>query len=237
MKIYHPFIFLFSFLTIIASTVVSCRKDDETHGQTTVAILSPAAGIALNEQDTVWIKAELSSEDNLHEFSVSVKNLSDGTNAYTYNGHSHDKQASVNVYYLPSVDADSDMELTVTAMDHNGNKVSKTVVFRVLNTIAALRPVVTITSPAQEMFDNGAVVSLKGTVQHTINLAEARVTLQQNGVTVLACDLDAAGKPSCSFDTTYRIDITQSATFSLSVVAKDVNGLQGGRTADFHVHY
>lgn len=225
-------------LTITALLFSSCKKDAAAHDpkEPVINVTAPAAQQVFEESDTIWIAVGIRSEDNLHEYSITVKNITENSTAYTYNGHTDEKSADVRTYFLPNIMRDADMELTVTTLDHNGVKSSKSMTFKVLNTIAAAKPVITLTSPDAGMYTNGTHLRISGTIVHLANLRSVRVTLEQNNMTVLDYTPDVTGKMTYTIDTAYQINVNGYAGYSLTVVAGDMNNQVESKSFDFHVH-
>lgn len=218
-----------------------CKKDDsDTHGETShepvITFISPVQAYVADEKDTLWIRVGISSADDLHEYKIEVKNLTTQAVAYSYDGHSHDQSVTTALYFLPDVDEDSDMQLTVTTLDHSGNSFSKSITFKINNTVEAVKPNITILSPDQEMYNNGDILSLKGSVSHSKALKEVKTELTRNGDVVFSYLPAIHGTDSVVFDTTYIIEALTHSDFEFKVTATDVDNHTAVKTHAFHVH-
>lgn len=217
----------------------ACKKDNETtepEHEPVVSFISPVQSQVADEKDTLWIRVNISSEDDLHEYLVEVKNTGTSQVVYSYEGHSHNKSVSTNLYFMPDVSEDAGMQLTVTTLDHNGNKSSRSITFSVKNTVASVLPSITISSPSAAMYDNGETISLKGLVSHIRELKEVKVELTQNNTTVFSYSPVVTGLDSMIFDTSYLINSPAYSDFEVVVTASDVNNNRSVKTHAFHVH-
>ncbi len=215
----------------------SCKDDhDHEHAAPEVTFLSPTLGAQLNESDTLWLRINLNSSDDIHDYVVEVTKVSDGTSVYKYEGHSHAKSVAINQYFFSSVDANTDMKLTVTTLDHNGKANAKSIIFTVLNNQQALKPVITLTSPSSSMATNGQTLNIEGTISHDKQLQSARVILTKNNVTVLDYLKDNIGATTYSFDTSHVINTTTHTDYTLTITAKDIFNVESSKTVGFHVH-
>lgn len=227
--------------TIIFSAffiIYSCKKDDHVdgHAEPTITFQSPTQGAVLNESDTVWLRVNLSSADDIHDFILEVTKLADGASIYKYDGHSHSKSVTTNLYFMPNVTEDTEMKLSVKTLDHNGQATEKSITFKVLNTQQATKPIITITSPNSGMYDNGQTVSIKGNITHDKNLASARIWLTKNNAIVMDYTKDNIGSNTFTFDTSHVINTTSHSDYILTVSATDINNVQSSQTFSFHVH-
>jgi hypothetical protein len=217
----------------------ACKKNNETteqEHQPVISFISPVQSEVADERDTLWIRVNISSEDDLHEYLVEVKNTETGNVVYSYEGHSHDKSVSTNLYFMPDVSEDAKMQLTVTTLDHNSNKTSKSITFTISNTVASVLPSITITAPSAAMYDNGETVFLKGLVSHIRELKEVKVELTQNNKTVFSYLPVVSGLDSMRFDTSYIINSPAYSDFEFVVTATDINDNRSVKTHAFHVH-
>ncbi len=225
-------------LFLAIGTLYACKKQDaqDSNHSSQFHIFSPAEGQAFNEYDTVWVKYNISSVDDLHEYQIVINNISESKNVLTYDGHSHDKTASGELYFIPEVSADAMMELNIITLDHNSNRSEKKVAFLIKNITDTIAPVITLLSPNTAMYNNGSSVSIKGHIDHVVPLNNARISMTRNGISVFDFEPSVKGKKSYAFDTIYPISITEQANFSLVVSASDENKRTGARRFDFHVH-
>ncbi len=233
--IYKPVILGLISITALFS---ACRKDSEAGEKAPqVSFVSPVASQMYLEGDTLWIRANISSEDDLHDYSIKVKNNTENNEAFVYNGHAHDKVFTTNLYFIPSVAADAHMTLTVTTTDHNGATTSKSVDFTVKNTTAATKPQITITSPNMAMYSNHITLPLKGSISHDKNLKSVVVQLTQNLSEVLNISKADLSSPTYHFDSSYQVNVTANSDFKLTITATDKDNMVETKSFDFHVHY
>ena len=185
----------------------------------------------------MWIRVGITSDDDLHEYLVQVRDIVADKIVYTYEGHSHDKSADINVYMLPDVAADTEMELIVTTLDHNSNKSSKSISFKVIDTVKPGKPAITLLSPDAGMYDDGEQLPIKGFVTHTRNLKSVSIRLMQNNVQVFAFQPALNRPDSAGFDTVYTISSPAYSDFELVITATDVDDNSAVKTHAFHVHH
>jgi hypothetical protein len=216
-----------------------CKKDDPIHdvyAEPTITFLSPTQGSRLSESDTLWLRVNISSEDDLHDYIIEVTRLSDGASVYKYDGHSHNKSVTTNLYFMPNVATDTDMKLLVKTLDHNGKSIERTITFTVLNTQEATQPVINILSPNSGMANNGQTLSIKGNITHDKNLKSARVWLTQNSAIVLDYTTNNIDSNTFAFDTTHVINATTHSDYVLTISCTDINSIVASKTFSFHVH-
>lgn len=224
---------------LIAFALVSCKKEEAATAQEhepVVTFLSPLPMQLYNEQDTLWLRLNLTSEDDLHEYLVQVRDVVADKIVYSYEGHSHDKSASVNLYMMPDVSMDTEMELIVTTLDHNSNKSVKSISFKIKDTVKEGKPVITILSPAATMYNNGEQIKISGYVTHYKTLKTVHVQLMQNNEPVLSFQPLWANADSVGFDTSYIIHSPAYSDFELVVTATDEEEHAAVKTYSFHVH-
>ena len=219
-----------------AFTQIACSKDEATaESQIKVTFTNPINGATYKESDTLWVTVQLSSDEGLHDFIVQLNNLTDTTIAYTHNGHSHEKNATVTFYYLPNINADAQMELSVLTLDHNGAQKKDAIVFRILNDVLARKPLINILSPTNFSFANGDSVKINAVVNHNLNLQNAELVLKANGQPLFTLLPKITGTTAI-FDTAYVIHINNMTDFEITISATDVNGEYAVVKEGFHVH-
>lgn len=222
-------------ILLLAACLMACKKDHTVNIAPEVTFRSPAEGMVLDEHDTVWVRLDITSQEDLHEYVIAVKNLSENKDAFEYNGHSDNRSVSANLYFIPNVGEDADMEMTVTTLDHNNNRSSKSMKFRIKNTVLEARPQITIVTPDQAYYNNHALLHIKGNVAHSLDLSSVHIMLTRNDSTVIDYTPVVTGT-NYAFDTTYQLDVTGHSDFTLTVTAKDVNAQADTRTFSFFVH-
>lgn len=217
-------------------TLTGCSKDTKTtESQIKVSFTNPANGAVYKESDTLWFTVQLSSIDGLHDFVVQLTNLTESTTAYTHNGHSHENKATVTFYYLPNINADAQMELSVLTLDHNGVQKKDAIVFTILNTVLARKPSIDIVSPTSFSFVNGDSVKIRAVVNHNANIQKAELILTAGGKPLFTL-LPKTNGTTALFDTTYVIRINVMTDFEMTVSATDVYGENAVVKEGFHVH-
>lgn len=225
---------------LIATALSSCKKEETVATQAhepNIVFLSPASLQQVNENDTLWIRIGITSEDDLHEYLVQVRDIAADRIVYAYEGHSHNKTADINVYMLPDVAMDTEMELIVTTLDHNSNKSSKSISFKIIDTVKPAKPVITLLSPIGVMYDDGAQLPVKGFVTHTKTLKSVVVKLMQNNVQVFFFQPLLSKPDSVGFDTALTINSPAYSDFELVITATDTDNNSSVKTHAFHVHH
>jgi hypothetical protein len=220
--------------------LTGCKKDDhvhdDDHAEPTITFQSPTQGARLNETDTLWLRVNLASEDDLHDYILEVTKIADGVSVYKYDGHSHNKSVTTNLYFMPNVEADTEMKLLVKTLDHNGKATEKSITFTVLNTQQATKPTINIISPNSGMANNGQTLSIKGNITHDKNLKSARIWLTQNNTIVMDYTKNSIATNTFAFDTTHVINATTHSDYVLTISGTDVNDIEASKTVSFHVH-
>ncbi|MES2382849.1 MAG: hypothetical protein V4538_17510 [Bacteroidota bacterium] len=230
---------LFISSIFIAFILSACSKS-ETKESTevpapTVNFIKPAKEQQFNEYDSIWVLINISAEDDLHDYSIRIDNITENTEAHVYNGHSHGNSATANLLFIPTVSVDAIMQITVTTLDHNGNINKKTSLFKVKNSNALPTPFINITSPSLSTYNNGSTIKLTGSIGHVTSLKIAQITLTKNGVEVLKYAPLVNGLKNYLFDTTYQINVTQNSDFIVSVTATDSVNITASKTYNFNV--
>ncbi len=108
---------------------VSFTKDEAVQ----IKIASPTEKSVYKFRDTVWVKADISSSDALHDVMVKVVNLKDSTIIFSKSIHSHSNTLSVKEFYINPVFEKSDVKLSISTTGHGGIETArKEVVFKCL---------------------------------------------------------------------------------------------------------
>lgn len=234
---------VFLSLAISLAFLSSCDKhdhDDHDHGHSKpeVSFLSPAALSVHNEGDTVWLRVVMKSEEDLHDYSIDVKNLKTGAIVYNYEGHSHKKELTTALYFIPEVTEDANMQLRVTNKDHDGNLLQqKSIDFTVKNVSNTIKPTIQLVTPTTgASFSNGSVMRIQGAFNHTSFLKEASIVVKKNGSVELNYIPVLNDVKSFTFDTTYRIQTIGHSDYDLILTVKDFDNNITTRTQSYHVH-
>jgi hypothetical protein len=225
--------------TLLIISIIGCQKDNniENTSPPQIDFISPSKGQNFTEDDTIYLRVNIISAVELHDYMLEVKNVTENKAVYTYNGHSDGKTASINEYYIPYVSKDADMQLVLTTLDHNGNKSVQTSEFKIKNTKEELKPEIIIISPSTAECDNNSSLHIQLGVNHTLLLKECHVKLTKNGSAVMDFFPNVAHMKSYLLDTTYQIKVDAYADFLLQVSATDTNNIIAEKSIDFHVHY
>lgn len=230
------------FLPLLAGLVLSSCKDLEEGmadeaviPETKIELLSPALMQNIREEDTVRIVADISSNVPLHEYLVQVRHVVNDEIIYSYEGHSHERSVAVRLYTFFDVSTDTEMELIVTTLDHNSNKTQSSRAFKVLNTMKAPRPGITLLSPLQVQVNDGDDVLISGWVRHVLPVTNVDITLLRNMEEVLRRQFEPLAD-SFYFELPYRVYSPENSDFELTVTASDSAGNTGTHTQRFHVH-
>jgi hypothetical protein len=217
--------------------IIACNKDVHiTSDIPTVTFVSPSNNKVFTESDTVFLQIKIEAINEIHDYSVQVMNLTEGTESYMYYGHSDKNVALTEVNFIPNVNMDAEMQIIVTTLNHNGEKYFSTQNFKVLNTIKNTKPTIEILSPTDMSFNNGDILNLKASIKHFDVLEKAFLILLQNKDTILNLKPNVIGLKNYTFDTSYIINITADANFNLMVGVTDTNKISNLKTTNFHVH-
>lgn len=123
---------IFSFALIAFGAILffsACDNDKEDTGLPQIVIESPEEGTTFELGDTVHIEVDITHTAELHEYLVELKKASDGTVLFSEGEHSHSTEAHVHDHWVNNVSDHTDMELVVTATDHNDKTNTKKVHF------------------------------------------------------------------------------------------------------------
>ncbi|MCU0442486.1 MAG: hypothetical protein MUE96_08815 [Bacteroidia bacterium] len=216
------------------------HDDDHNHEhkKPTVSFINPTEGATYNEGDTLWLRVNMKSEEDLHDYSLEVKNLTTGATEYTYGGHSHNKELTTALSYVPNVDATSVMQLIVINKDHDGNEQQRKAVNFTINNVSNTQiPKINLLSPtANSHFHNGSKMRIRGNFEHNSNLKEASIVLKKNGSVVLDYSPVLSSTKTYAFDTTHTINTSGHSDYDLVITVKDHDNNTNSRTMSFHVH-
>lgn len=216
------------------------HDDDHKHGdkKPTVTFINPTEGATYNEGDTLWLRVNMKSEEDLHDYSLEIKNMTTGKTEYSYGGHSHNKELTTALSYVPNVDATSAMQLIVVNKDHDGNEQQrKAINFTVNNVSNTQIPKINMISPtATTNFVNGSRMRIYGNFEHNANLKEASIVLKKDGVTIIDYRPSLGSVKTHAFDTSHTIQTAGHSDYDLTISVKDHDNNANTRTMSFHVH-
>jgi hypothetical protein len=228
----------------VISVFSSCDKHDHDHkhGTVTITKFSPADNQKFAETDTIWLRINLkSSEGDIHDYSIEVKNLNTNALVYNYQGHSHKNDLTTALWFIQSVDTNSNMELKVTTKDHDGNVGSQLVSnFTILNTSKFDDATINLISPnINSELENNSTNPLKIDVSHRLGLKSMsyNVKNEANNQIILEKSFDNLNLvKNFSIDSVFDIKITDHTDISINVNATDSLDHKTFRSYSFHVH-
>lgn len=121
-------------ISLLIACTISCKKkkhDPDPQAPTvSIEIIAPSEHAAYHKLDTVWMKAHISYENELHGYELHLLRLADTVEVFSYDEDVHAKSFDVQQYWINDGKVHSDMLLTFIAnIDHNGTKATKTVQF------------------------------------------------------------------------------------------------------------
>lgn len=100
----------------------ACEKDKHDH-EAEITILSPTAGQTFSLNQTVSIQADITSEEELHGWEITLKKKSDNTVLYTTDKHTHGTSLQIREQWVNNVTAHTDVVLEVkVALDHTSSE-------------------------------------------------------------------------------------------------------------------
>ncbi|MFY7733055.1 MAG: hypothetical protein ACOVSR_06190 [Bacteroidia bacterium] len=217
--------------------IIACNKDVHiTSDIPKVTFVTPSINKVFTESDTVFLQIKIEAINEIHDYSIQVMNLTEGTESYMCYGHSDKNVALTEVNFIPNVNMDAEMQIVVTTLNHNGEKYISTQNFKVLNTIKNTKPTIEILSPTDMSFNNGDILNVKASIRHIDFLENVFLILLQNNDTILNLRPNVIGLKNYTFDTSYTINITADANFNLMVGVTDTNEISNLKTTNFHVH-
>lgn len=113
-------------LSLMAISLAACNKEDdpkEDKQAPTVTILAPDDTTAYMSGMTMPLKAEISDNDELHEVSLEVTDLTDTVELFHMHVHEDSQNAILDTsIVIPAGPVHRDLEIKFTASDHNGNE-------------------------------------------------------------------------------------------------------------------
>lgn len=125
-----------AFLVIGLSFILACGKDEPVVDRDVpvITLMSPSAAMYM-AGDTVYIHAEASDNDELHEIGAKIERTHNGSTeeVWTYDTHSHTASYSLHEMYIVEMNgAHNDFKLNITVSDHNANVATKEFSFHVM---------------------------------------------------------------------------------------------------------
>jgi hypothetical protein len=121
MKMNNINVKLIAITLIGACLFAACDDDKETELEDPqIEITSPTAHAMIALNDTVWMTGNLTHHHGMHEYKITLNNVSQDSVVYDSTVEIHDmKDVDFEHFWINSVSDHSDMKLTVTASDHD----------------------------------------------------------------------------------------------------------------------
>jgi hypothetical protein len=114
---------LFLALLALATSlsIFACEKEEHQH-DAEISILAPTAGQTFSLNQTVSIQADITSEEELHGWEITLRKKSDNTVLYTTDEHTHGTTLQIREQWVNNVANHTDVVLEVkAALDHAGS--------------------------------------------------------------------------------------------------------------------
>jgi hypothetical protein len=114
--------------------LMSCERDrDEPKlSEPTAHIHTPMDGGTYQAGDTIPIQIHFEDADELHEFSVKVRNQTTNIEEFSRDGHSHNNFYEANTFVILSPTTTTNFELEAMVSNHNGLMTTETISFAVV---------------------------------------------------------------------------------------------------------
>jgi hypothetical protein len=116
-----------SFIMIVLCAMtgfLSC-KEKESPREVSINIISPLPGSEYDKDDTVWLRAEISSNLELEQVRVGVNKVSNDSVAYASLAKTSEKSMTLTTYFINQFNPHADLEMSVQTMDKNGSETGK----------------------------------------------------------------------------------------------------------------
>lgn len=115
------FLFLLGALFLLGLTACDKEEDDHDHAHVNINILSPTANQAVERADSVVVQIDLSTEDELHDVDIELKQAGQDVPPFPQSIHEHSGSYNFNqVVDLSSYPSGTVFELHVHACeDHD----------------------------------------------------------------------------------------------------------------------
>ena len=119
---------IFSISIIAIIMITACGKESDTDNPV-VTITSPTEGQMFSNGDSALVAFTITDADT-HGFDLSITNTTNSAVLFEEDEHSHDNITFSKKYKLP--DVATQMKITITGEDHNGNTTTKSVNFHTM---------------------------------------------------------------------------------------------------------
>jgi hypothetical protein len=233
------------FILLLSLCFFACDKhdhDDHSHGVVTVTKIAPADNQVFAETDTIWLRINLkSSEGDVHNYKIEVKNTRTNAIVYNYQGHSHKNELTTALWFIQSVDSTSLMELNIATYDHDGKIGSQTKSnFTIQNTTNATDASVSLVSPTINAdLKNGSSNPLKINVSHPLGLKNIAYTIKNETNKQILQEKIYSNIPnlkSFAIDSLFNINVTDHTDISINLNATDSTNHVTVRSWSFHIN-
>lgn len=108
------------FMAITAITAMTSPADNAV----TITIISPVENSKINMGDTVHIKANVTSENALHDVSIKVKTADNTLVLFSEIIHTHSNQQAIDKSYIQTIKYKTELVLEISTKDHSGNVIA-----------------------------------------------------------------------------------------------------------------
>ncbi len=118
----------YSFIFIYSLFFLSCSKNTETvqdKFNTRIVFHTPDEGNEYRKGDTIFIRAEITSDVSMHGFEILIHPGITGQSVSLKSKHTHGKVIQAETYWVADIDRKSEVQIeVVAAIDHLGNNLS-----------------------------------------------------------------------------------------------------------------
>jgi hypothetical protein len=90
-----------------------------------IKIDSPTIKSVYKVRDTIWIKANVTASESLHDVSIRVIDTRDSVEMYSKHIHSHGSSMAINEYYINPVTEKANMRLVISTSGHGGTETAR----------------------------------------------------------------------------------------------------------------
>lgn len=131
MKSFNKYLFTALSLGLVLSS--SCNKDSQnepSNPEAKIILVSPEEGQVFGMGDMIVIKGSIEAPDELHGYSITLRDLDEDKVMYQKNEHAHGKVLHFEESYMNTDEhtAAHDVEVEVIGiLDHDGNIISQKV--------------------------------------------------------------------------------------------------------------
>lgn len=123
----------FIFTLLLSTVLFSCEKDDvhTEDGLSKLEIISPKSETLVDSGTTVTVDAIATAPTTLHGYKIVATNMTDGSEIFNKEAHTHDKTLSIKESFANTALAGQNVKITImVATDHNQNALTESVTIR-----------------------------------------------------------------------------------------------------------